>query len=88
MFVGSSTPYNLKNGYLCNMKLFLLVIGLLALAFAGIAVKILLKKDGQFAGTCASNNPMLNEEGATCGVCGARPEEKCKKDETGLPQVG
>lgn len=60
------------------MELILISIGLLGLAFAGIAVKILLKKDGKFAGTCASNNPLLNEDGAPCGLCGARPEEKCK----------
>tara|TARA_R110002049_G_scaffold186605_6_gene354878 strand:- start:472 stop:639 length:168 start_codon:yes stop_codon:yes gene_type:complete len=51
---------------------------MLALGFAGIAVKLLFKKNGKFAGTCASNNPMLQDEGASCGVCGARPEEKCK----------
>lgn len=62
------------------MKLVLLSVGLLALAFAGIAVKILIKKDGKFAGTCASNNPMLREEGVSCGVCGAKPEEQCKRD--------
>jgi len=63
------------------LKLVLLTICLLGLAFAGIAVKILLKKDGQFAGTCASNNPLLQEEGAACGVCGARPEEQCRNKE-------
>ncbi len=63
------------------MTTVLLAIGLLALAFSGIAIKILVKKDGEFAGTCASNSPLLQEEGATCGVCGARPEEQCKKDD-------
>ena len=63
------------------MELILISIGLLALAFAGIAVKIWAKKDGKFAGTCASNNPLLNEEGAPCGFCGALPEEQCKSDE-------
>lgn len=63
------------------MKLILLAIVLLAIAFAGIAVKILLKKNGKFAGTCASNNPILREEGASCSVCGARPEEMCKKED-------
>lgn len=62
------------------MQTVLIAILMLALAFAGIAIKILVKKDGQFAGTCASNNPMLQENGGTCGVCGARPEESCKKD--------
>lgn len=63
------------------IKLILISVGLLALAFAGIAIKILLKKDGEFAGTCASNNPMLNEEGASCSVCGARPQEQCKNED-------
>ena len=62
------------------MAVILLSIGLLALCFAGIAIKILAKKDGEFAGTCASNNPMLQEEGASCGLCGAKPEEQCLND--------
>ncbi len=66
--------------YLCFMKLVLIAIGLLALAFAGIAIKILVKKDGKFAGTCASNNPLLQEESGSCGVCGARPQEQCQRD--------
>jgi hypothetical protein len=64
------------------MKLALVTIGLLALAFAGIAVKIWAKKEGKFAGTCASQNPFLNKEGAACGFCGKLPEEQeCKKDQ-------
>ncbi len=54
---------------------------LLALGFAGIAIKILAKKDGEFTGTCASNSPFLNKEGEPCSFCGASPEEKCKKEE-------
>jgi len=59
----------------------LLAIGLLGLGFAGIAIKIWAKKGGEFAGTCASNNPILQEEGASCGLCGAKPEEQCLNDE-------
>lgn len=59
----------------------LLSIGLLALGVAGIAIKILVKKDGEFAGTCASNNPILMEEGGGCGLCGAKPDEVCKNVE-------
>lgn len=62
------------------MKLILLAILLLAIAFAGIAIKILVKKNGKFAGTCASNNPLLQEEGGSCSVCGARPQERCQSD--------
>jgi hypothetical protein len=57
------------------MKLVLLTIGLLALAFAGISIKIWGKKDGKFAGTCASQNPHLNKEGVACGLCGKLPSE-------------
>ena len=59
------------------MKLLLLTLGLLALGVAGIAVKIWAKKDGKFAGTCASSNPLLKDESGTCSVCGARPQDVC-----------
>jgi rRNA maturation endonuclease Nob1 len=63
------------------MKLALIAVGLLGLGFAGIAIKIWGKKGGKFEGTCASNNPMFNEEGESCSFCGARPDEQCLKDE-------
>lgn len=63
------------------MKVVLLAIALLSLGFAGIAIKILVKKGGKFSGTCASNSPFLNKEGENCGFCGASPEEMCKKEE-------
>lgn len=56
------------------MKLIFITIGLLALAIAGIAIKIWAKKNGEFAGTCASQNPMLNNSGEPCGFCGKMPE--------------
>lgn len=63
------------------MKLLFLTIGLLALAFAGIAIKIWSKKDGKFAGTCASQSPFLNKNGEACGYCGKLPtEQDCRKD--------
>mgnify|MGYP006897559262 CR=1 FL=1 len=57
------------------MKLVLLTIGLLLLCFAGIAIKLWAKKDGKFAGTCASQNPMLNKDGEACGFCGKTPDQ-------------
>lgn len=57
-----------------------LAVVLIGIGFAGIAIKILVKKDGEFAGTCASNSPFLNKEGEACGFCGALPDEKCKSD--------
>jgi hypothetical protein len=66
---------------MATFKLIMLAAALLALAFAGIAIKIIFKKNGEFAGTCASKNPMLNKEGEPCSFCGALPAEKCKSDE-------
>ncbi|MFP2997739.1 membrane or secreted protein [Spongiivirga sp. MCCC 1A20706] len=57
------------------MKLLLITTVLLGLAFAGIAIKIWAKKDGKFAGTCASQNPFLNKEGESCSFCGKSPDE-------------
>lgn len=55
---------------------------MLAFVFAGVGIKILMKKNGKFAGTCASQNPFLNNEGESCGICGAKPEEKCKNEDS------
>ena len=52
------------------MKLFLLSVILIGLSFAGIAIKIWAKKDGEFSGTCASQSPFLNKDGEPCGLCG------------------
>ena len=58
----------------------LLTIGLLGLGVAGIAIKILLKPGGEFSGTCASNNPMLQSDDGGCSVCGARPQDTCQAE--------
>ena len=65
------------------MELLLITIVLLLLAFAGIAIKIWAKKDGEFAGTCASQSPFLNKEGKACGFCGKTPDQfvTCTKEE-------
>lgn len=57
------------------MKLLLITIGLVGLAFAGIAIKIWAKKDGKFAGTCASQSPFLNKDGEDCSYCGKTAEQ-------------
>ncbi len=65
------------------MALFFITLGFLALAIAGISIKIWAKKDGKFAGTCASQNPYLNKEGEACGMCGRLPSEMgdCSQDQ-------
>lgn len=68
-----------------ELETLLLAIGLLALGFAGIAIKILVKKDGEFSGTCSSNNPLLRNEGGSCSICGARPQDQCRKEDLTEP---
>ena len=55
------------------LKLIGITIVLVGLGFAGIAIKIWAKKDGEFAGTCASQSPFLNKEGEACSLCGKNP---------------
>ena len=52
------------------MTVFLLSIGVLALFFVLMSVRLLLLKDGEFRGTCATQIPNLAKEGITCGYCG------------------
>jgi hypothetical protein len=57
------------------MGVLVITIILLLLAVAGIAIKIWGKKDGKFAGACASQSPFLNQEGESCGFCGKTPDQ-------------
>ncbi|SFB48996.1 hypothetical protein [Algoriphagus aquimarinus] len=47
-----------------------LTLGFVALFFILMSVRLLFLKNGEFKGTCASQSPFLNKEGATCGFCG------------------
>jgi len=75
------------NNYLCikfdHMATVLLTIGLLAVFFIFMSVRLIFLKNGQFKGTCASQSPFLNKEGGTCGYCGRNIDagESCKKEE-------
>lgn len=61
------------------LKLIGITVILLGLGVGGIAIKIWAKKDGEFAGTCASQSPFLNKDNKPCGLCGKMPEEaECK----------
>ena len=65
--------------------LFIITFILLGLAFAGIAIKIIVKKNGKFSGTCASASPFLNKDDKPCGICGKLADEtECKNPELNL----
>ncbi len=55
------------------MEILLLSIVLIGLAFIGISIKLLVKKDGEFSGTCASQSTFLHNSNEPCGVCGKIP---------------
>jgi len=64
------------------MGIFIITFILLLLSVAGIAIKLWAKKDGEFAGTCASQSPFLNKNGDACGFCGKTPDqfENCNEE--------
>ena len=65
------------------MAVVFLSIGFVAVFFVFMSVRLLLVKNGEFRGTCASQSPWLNKEGVTCGYCGKTLSqgETCGKDE-------
>ncbi len=50
-------------------------VGIVLIFFAFLSIRLLLVKDGQFRGTCASQSPFLNPEGETCSYCGKNPSQ-------------
>ena len=63
------------------MVIFLISILLIGIAFSGIAIKLILKKNGEFSGTCASQSPFLNKSDEPCGICGKIPtSSECAND--------
>ncbi len=65
------------------MTTLLLGIGLIAVFFILMSVRLIFIKGGQFKGTCASQSPFLNKEGGTCSYCGRNMDagETCAKEE-------
>ena len=62
--------------------IFLITFIFIIIAILSIGIKLIVKKNGEFSGTCASQNPFLNKEGEACGFCGALPDEKCKNEKS------
>lgn len=71
------------------MTTVLLAIGVLALFFVLMSVRLLLVKGGEFKGTCASQSPFLNKQGGTCGYCGknVNPGDACANPESEVDKV-
>lgn len=67
------------------LKILLVAIGIMVFAFFLFSLRILFVKGGEFRGTCASNNPMLQKEGAVCGACGRTVGEPCGDPDNQAP---
>jgi len=52
------------------MMTFLFALGVFALFFALMSVRLFFVKNGEFRGTCATQSPFLAKEGIVCGYCG------------------
>ena len=55
-----------------------LILVFMTIAFIGMAIRVFIVKNGEVRGGCAGKNPMMQEEGAGCSMCGALPSEECK----------
>lgn len=71
------------------MTTVLLGIGFVAIFFILMSVRLIFIKNGEFKGTCASQNPYLNKEGAPCGFCGksVSPGESCGNPDSEVTKV-
>ncbi len=67
----------------------LVTIGFIGLFFALMSVRLIFLKNGKFKGTCASQSPFLNKEGATCGYCGKKmgEDEACGNPDSEVNKV-
>ncbi len=67
----------------------LITIGFIAIFFVLMSVRLLLLKNGEFKGTCASQSPYLQKDGITCGTCGRQvgSGEECGNPESEVNKV-
>ncbi len=71
------------------MMTFLFALGVFALFFALMSVRLFFVKNGEFRGTCATQSPYLAKEGIVCGYCGKTigEGESCPKAEMEEPML-
>lgn len=71
------------------MPTLILTLILVGLFFVGMSVRLILLKNGEFKGTCASQSPFLNKDGVKCGYCGKdmRAGESCGNPDNEVDKV-
>lgn len=62
---------------------FIITLIVLLAVFAAVSIRVLLLKNGEFHGTCSTNNEFNRRYNDNkCGVCGATADEACRADKT------
>jgi len=61
------------------LKLLIITVVLLAAAFAGIGIKMFVKKDGEFKKQCSTIDPQTGKN-LGCSCEGAPGDGRCRKD--------
>jgi len=57
------------------LKVLLIAVGLLIVAFAGMGIKMLFNKNAEFSGgSCSATSDALKEKGVSCGCGGGHCE--------------
>lgn len=67
------------------LQLILITVILVGLAIGGIAIKMFLKKDGEFKKTCGSVDPDTGQ--ALDCTCGKPAEEMCDNQKKSIPRI-
>lgn len=62
------------------LKLFLVTVGLLAIAFAGFAIKMFVKKDGEFKKQCSTLDAQTGKK-LGCSCEGQPGDGSCRKED-------
>lgn len=69
------------------IKIILMAIALMAIAFLGLATQILLKKGGKFPNTHVSGNKYLKKQGVYCSQTQDRVEQSKARKEIDFKSV-
>ena len=69
------------------MKQLLIVILLLAAAFALLCVRIILKKNGHFSSQHISENPLMREKGIHCATSQDREARRAERKKINVKNI-
>ena len=69
------------------MVAFLVTLLVMLLVVIFIAIRIIVLPNGEFHGSCSTNNPYLQREGGNCPVCGKDKGEVCPNQPSSVQNI-